>query len=843
MGTWRHSNRPWIPVLLFWAISGHPGLFAQSEEGSTQPSAAVQNGPQGSAAQDRTSDDPAEQTAGDSTDDTASTGFSNGLISPDELFEPDAVIQSSSLLQPRPLLVPQAEAAPQVELPTGATSRFAESVTSMRGGLGSPQVGAAGGLRRVGSNQVPGSEGRARSMTDSGSLLDRSPMILGVGAQRRTPIVNDPRIRGSRVGTLAASGSYWVPARMDLDTMLSKIDSRIVESVTVIKGPYSSLYGPGSNFVDVQLLSTPRYEQSEVHGSTSADYKSNGQQWYGRQSIWGGDEDSGFRFSYGNKGGSAYQSGDGTDMPAGYHSQDFDVAFGHDFTPNSRIEFHYLRLDQGKVLFPGQAFDINYLVTDAFEVDYELTDSDFSDRISIDTWYNRTRFQGDNLRPSKRKQFPLYNLTGFRAQTDVDSMSTGSRISSTWEHTDDSATTAGVDVRVIRQELNEIGVAPLIGVTNPSNSPIPRSSSANPGLFVERVEHPWEWLALTFGSRVDLVDVELNADASQIAALGLSPNQASLADLLGTTHFDRNFALTSFFMTAEYEMGEHWAITAAAGSGQRAPNLTEMYAAGPFMFLLQNGLNTVTGDPNLKPERTWQIDVGTQFTNEKASFGLTGFNAWTQNFITFENVSVVKGPPFGQVQQVNLQFVNTDLATLAGFEAHAQYELRPWLTPFGTMNYVAGTDLTRNGNFATIPGKQGVPKTQDPNEVRGANSGITGGSSEPLPQILPLQARMGFRFHEPLELPRWNVELAARVVDRQRRVATSLLEQQTPGFAIWDVRGTWQATPQILLVSGVENFTNKQFQEHLDYRPQPGGGNFRVLQPGASFYFGTEVSY
>ena len=38
---------------------------------------------------------------------------------------------------------------------------------------------------------------------------------------------------------------------MDLDTMLNKIDSRIVNDITVIKGPYSALYGPGSNFVDV----------------------------------------------------------------------------------------------------------------------------------------------------------------------------------------------------------------------------------------------------------------------------------------------------------------------------------------------------------------------------------------------------------------------------------------------------------------------------------------------------------------------------------------------------------------------------------------------------------------
>jgi iron complex outermembrane receptor protein len=824
-------------VILFGCLGISP-LFGQPGFDETSAESQVQN------IQDiLTNDYPIA--AAPIPDASESESFLDPLVQPEEIFTDDPQVLHSNMLQPRPLLVPQAEATPQVQLPSSAGSRLANSGI-LEGGLRRPLLAGSASSRRVGANSVPGSEARARSTTDSGSLLDRSPMILGVGSQRRTPIVTDPRIRGSRVGTLAASGSYWVPARIDLDTMLSKIDSRIVQDVTVIKGPYSSRYGPGSNFVDVQLIPTPRYDEMEVHGSTSADYNANGQQWSARQSVWGGDDKSGFRISYGDKGGSAYQSGDGTSIPAGYHSQDLDVVLGYDLSPSSHIEFNYLRQEQGKVLFPGQAFDINHLVTNAFEMTYKQTDSEFCDLLVVDAWYNRTQFNGDNLRPSKQGQFPLYPFLNFRAQTNVDSMSAGTRAASSWEHSESSVSTAGVDFREIRQDLNEFGTSSFFGIASAGSSPIPPSSSSNPGLFFEHVERPSECLELTFGSRVDLVNTGLNGNGSSITNLGLvevgSPHP-NLSSLLGTSHFDRNFTLTSFFMTAEYAVNDLWKLTGAAGSGQRAPNLTELYATGPFMFLLQNGLNTVTGDPTLKPERTWQIDIGTQYATDKASFGLTGFHAWTQDFITFENVGVVGGPPFGATQQVNLQFVNTNLATLAGFEAHAQYELTDWLTPFGTMNYVAGTDLTRNGNFATIPGTAGAPKSRDYNQVRGGNSGVAGGSSEPLPQILPLQTRLGIRVHEQQAAPRWNVELAARIVDRQDRVARSLLEQTTPGLTIWDIRGTWQASPRVLLVSGVQNFTNKNFQEHLDYRPQPGGGTFRMLQPGASFYFGTEVNY
>ena len=81
-------------------------------------------------------------------------------------------------------------------------------------------------------------------------------------------------------------------------------------------------------------------------------------------------------------------------------------------------------------------------------------------------------------------------------------------------------------------------------------------------------------------------------------------------------------------------------------------------------------------------------------------------------------------------------------------------------------------------------------------------------------------------------------ELSTRVVDNQDRVAVSLLEQETPGFTTYDIRGFWNVSDALLLVAGVENFTDKQFREHYDAR------NFsQVFQPGVNFYFGSELNY
>ena len=85
---------------------------------------------------------------------------------------------------------------------------------------------------------------------------------------------------------------------------------------------------------------------------------------------------------------------------------------------------------------------------------------------------------------------------------------------------------------------------------------------------------------------------------------------------------------------------------------------------------------------------------------------------------------------------------------------------------------------------------------------------------------------------------RWSVELSARVVDSQDRVATSLREVRTPGFTVYDLRSYWQATDCLLLTAGVENFTDRFYREHLDSRTGNG-----VFQPGVNFYFGAQMRY
>jgi len=674
-------------------------------------------------------------------------------------FQEDSIHREASFQPESPRAVPRRRTV-EAEMPAVSS----ELSAALFGG-GGANASLLSPRRRtyatgLGVDFVSGYEAVTRSSTDLGNLLGKSPSSVGVGIQQRTPVVTDLRVRGSRVGSLAGSGSYWVPARMDLDTVLSKIDSRIISDAITVKGPYAARYGPGFAHVDFDLLKSPRYsDRFHAYGSTAFDYKANGDGWYGQQMLWGGSPDWGFRASYGHRTGNDYTSGGGVGVPSSYNSRTFDLALGRDLSSDRHVEFNYLRLDQTGVELPGQAFDIDMLYTDGYELEYIVEDPSYCDWLELDLWYNRTRFDGSAQRSGKRLQFPYYVEIGFTGQTDVDSMSTGFRLASTWGSPECESLTAGIDLRYLKQELNEITSS---NTWANANSPIPRSYQANPGLFVEYGVPVHERVDITAGARVDLVSYDMLDDPATLVSTQFLP----LGDVLGSDDFTRTEALWAAYVTGEYEINGCWTAQAAVGYAERPPSLTELYAAETVMFVLQNGLNAVTGDPRLKRERLCQTDFGIRFDTGYLRGGVGGFYAWAWDYVTYEAMAAALNAS-GQIEQVLLKYVNTDLATLAGVEAHGELDLNDWLSSFATLSYVEGMDRTRNGDFATRPSTGPPapgPSTRDYSRPRGFFSGISGDAVEPLPGIVPLESRLGIRIHQPSDVPVWSMEISARLV-------------------------------------------------------------------------------
>src|SRR5205814_6303111 len=149
----------------------------------------------------------------------------------------------------------------------------------------------------------------------------------------------------------------------------------------------------------------------------------------------------------------------------------------------------------------------------------------------------------------------------------------------------------------------------------------------------------------------------------------------------------RDFQLFSAYVSGEYKLDEHLTALSSYGYAMRPPTPTELYAAGPFVGVLQQGLSRLIGDPSLAAERLNQLDVGLKADYGWFKGGVTGFYAYIDNYITFDQNK-------GGTGITQVVFTNTDEATLAGAELFGQADLTSWFTPFGSLSYVQGEERT-----------------------------------------------------------------------------------------------------------------------------------------------------
>lgn len=666
---------------------------------------------------------------------------------------------------------------------------------------------------------------------DIGDLLATSNSIQSIAAQRRAQTAFTPVIRGFKEGQIytQSDGAYWLPARQDLDTILSKLDPADVQDIVVIEGPYGLRYGPAFSFVDVVRRPTPRYDCPEIHNRLGLTYQANGSQFYARDAVYGGGSNYGFRFNYGHRLGSDYWDGSWDRIPSSYENRNVLGDIGYDLSPYQHLEFSYQRLDLTNTEYYLQVFDLNLLVTDGWNLRYIDDDPTRPwTRMTLEGWTNRTRFNGDETPVAEQRisaavsnssQFAAAGVTQGAAvlgYTDGNVLSSGGRLGFTFGDVEDVHVNTGGDFRYLQQNIDEyfqvVANSPAeqsdVDTVFPDGGFVtnqPTSWLRDPGVFAE-IGMPIGFWTPAIGARVDFVDTFVRASELR--------NNSQLAGNL-----ERSDTLYAFYLTNDLELDRNWTGHISFGHAQRPPTLTERYADGLFLSVAQSGFTRVIGDPDLGFERNWQMDLGIDCEFDSFRARLNGYHAFVMDYITFRDNVV---PALTDARLLN--YMNTRYATLAGFSWSCEYDLSDQLTPFATMYYIEGRDMVIH---------------------------------QPLPQMPPLDTRLGVRLHDPNGGGKWGVECFARVVDNQDRLGTirqgadSLvtIEQATPGFTTWHLRCYYNWTRNMHLIGGIDNVFGKNYLEHLDTRlvgaqstfpPTGVFPNLYNFRPGFSPYAGFE---
>lgn len=723
--------------------------------------------------------------------------------------------------------------APRLSSLANETLDAPELVTAIEDVRGDYQVA----LKETASaDVVTASTFNLATVPDVGETLVSNPTTQTIRARRRSPVAFDPRIRGYYNGQIYTSlnGAFQTPVRGDLDTILSKLDQSLIADVQVISGPYGLRYGSGFSFLNIDMIPTPRYECGpEHHMRLGTNIRTNGGQSYNTATLYGGGTRAGYYVNVGYRKGSDYEAGNGLKIPTSYDAVNFFGVFGYDIDDNTRSVIRYSHLNQADTEYGGQFFDVDHLKSNAVTHSLINKDERAGTAYRIDTWFNDTEFRGDtDLGGKRRSDFAvlqrvdsalLENPTPptsipaiFEGDVGGELTTAGTRAGRTIKADPRTSYGYGADIRYINQRIGEDYVLdnrnPATG-SNVISTQLPRSELFEPGFYGETSFQLREYWRLATGVRVGVAHTE--ADRGDI----LSAPQSNFTDINGNIDEDlsNTHVVTSFFFSNELELDPNWGLRAGLGYAERAPNLSDRYADGMFLATIQSGFSRVIGNPSLRKERNWQMDLRLSADYEYVRARWTAYHAWIVDYVTYQ-ANQITDPTGARL----LQTVNTDLATLTGFEMYGEADLVPGIQSFASLAYQDGRDR----------------------EI-----------DQPLPGIYPLESRLGLRFSDLSPENRWGLEWGFRLVARQDRLGTLRpaqggthpipLESSTPGFGTSYLRGFLRPSNRTTVTAGIENLFNKTYFEHLDLRLPASGrfGNTFVYSPGITPYFGVEVDY
>lgn len=205
--------------------------------------------------------------------------------------------------------------------------------------------------------------------------------------------------------------------------------------------------------------------------------------------------------------------------------------------------------------------------------------------------------------------------------------------------------------------------------------------------------------------------------------------------------------------------------------GFRAGEMRERYEASPR----GDGYHYI-GNPQIKPEFATQFELGLKGASDELTYSASLFHNRISDYITGQPTgAVVNGLPVKQT-------VNLSEAVIKGVEASVRWQVQreQWLSA----RY---------------------------SRVRGDNKEL----NEPLFQMPADEVSLGW---EGRVAAGWTADATLRLVAKQERVATAFTrgsENATAGFGTLDLGVTWRYAPRQSLRVAVKNLADKAYHEHL----------------------------
>jgi iron complex outermembrane receptor protein len=624
----------------------------------------------------------------------------------------------------------------------------------------------------------------------------------GIAAVRRAANAAEPVIRGlgwervqTQVNGLPLSGAC--PARMDPPACI--VNRCAVRRASVIKGLASVTLGPAGTGGRLDLSTDFDRGDSpgrEIDPWTEATYDGARSGYVTAAGLDGGLETVDLAAGVEILRHNDYSSASGIEVPAGQDETGAYLSLGQRVGSAGRWRL-------GVVAQDGEDIDYPSLPMNSEESDTRLYDGGYRYRpATVGGLLSEMEFRlgyADVSHFMSNRGKPNRATVEAEATSDAQTWSAG--VTTRLSISATSMLELGVDYTDLERDALRERLVLASGTTFYDHL-WPDVSQEDLGAFAEiRVTAARAW-NLRFGLRYD--GISSAASAADDPGLGGRTIRENYVWFYGpgAAVTDRDEDLFSGNVLVVRDLGKRWSVHGGFGLVSRSAGMTERY----FSFApAPNGF--VVGNPALDAERKREIAAGARYAGERVELELFVYHHDVADFIHSTVLDSIDVNGDGTLDLIR-GFKNVD-ATLYGAEASARIRVNSkWSVPTAAA-YVHGENDTA-----------GVP----------------------LPEIPSFEGRAAVRYGFAGRTPGW-VELGGRFVDRQDRVDTAFGEDETPGFAVWHLRGRFDVGGGIELQVGVENLLDKEYHDHLTREAiMPVGGlgaGDEIPQPGRSLVVGV----
>ena len=259
--------------------------------------------------------------------------------------------------------------------------------------------------------------------------------------------------------------------------------------------------------------------------------------------------------------------------------------------------------------------------------------------------------------------------------------------------------------------------------------------------------------------------------------------QAAIRELFerrtGNANVSRRLLVPSASLTATYAFSPQTRVRLTLADAGRLPSVVEQY--GHYVYNYVDGY-FYTGDPDLAPERSRQLEVGVAHASPRLAIEASAYAHQLRNVVVgLADDDVVAGLA-GSTYRFRL-YDNADRGWMAGGEVSALAPLGAGLEAVARVSAAYGQNVT---------------------------------FSEPLPMVPPVGGVLALRYDRRPVF----AEVETRWALAQTRVARfTYAERPTDGFAVVAARAGWRpaagAAAGLRVQVGVENVFDTYYQEHL----------------------------